>query len=112
MRLYALTSQLNGIALANLSVYRNLPDGSGTWVELTDSWSTGSATGGYSYAEGDTPGFSHFLLGQAGQAPTAVTLTTFTTATNMPFTAVVVIFFVLLSLLAMGGWRLAVIRNR
>lgn len=112
VRLYALTTQLNGIAQGNLSVYRNLPDGSGTWVELTTNRFTDSASGGYSYAEGDTPGFSNFLLGQAGLAPTAVTLTTFTTATAMPFTAVMVIFFVLLSLLAMGGWRLAVIRNR
>lgn len=110
VRLYALTSQLNGIAQGDLSVYRNLPDGSGTWVELANR-SPGSI-GGYSYAEGDTTGFSHFLLGQTGNAPTAVTLTTFTTATAMPFTAVMVIFFVLLSLLAMGGWRLAVIRNR
>lgn len=114
VRLWALTgSELNGIPEANLSVYRNQPDGSTTWVELTLNRTTGNADGGvYSYAEGETPGFSNFLLGQAGLAPTAVTLTTFTTTTNMPFTAVVVIFLVLFSLLAVGGWRLAVICNR
>ncbi|MBX3055141.1 MAG: G8 domain-containing protein [Anaerolineae bacterium] len=114
VRLWALTgSELNGIAEANLSVYRNQPDGGPTWVELTTNRATGNADAGvYSYAEGDAPGFSHFLLGQAGFAPTAVTLTTFTTATAMPFTAVVVIFLVLFSLLAMGAWQLAVIRNR
>ena len=29
--------------------------------------------GAYTYAEADTPGFSHFLLGEAAAAPTAVT---------------------------------------
>lgn len=113
VQLWALTgSELNGIPEANLAVYRNQPDGSTTWVELPNR-ATGNADGGaYSYAEGDTPGFSNFLLGQAGLAPTAVTLTTFTTTTAMPFTAVVLIFLVLLSLFAIGGWRLAVIRNR
>ncbi|HRQ40301.1 MAG TPA: G8 domain-containing protein [Chloroflexota bacterium] len=113
VRLYALTaSELNGIAQGNLSVYRNLPDGSGTWVELTTNRSTGSASGGYSYAEGDTPGFSHFLLGQTGNAPTAVTLTTFTTAAHKPVVVVLLFSFVTLSLLFVIGWRLAVIRNR
>jgi hypothetical protein len=29
--------------------------------------------GAYTYAEADTPGFSHFLLGEAAAVPTAVT---------------------------------------
>jgi len=72
VRLYALTAtQLNGIAQANLRVYRY----TNGWQQLTTNASTGSATGGYSYAQADTPGFSDFLLGDA--APTALALSTF-----------------------------------
>jgi hypothetical protein len=73
VRLYALTAtQLNGVAQANLRVYRY----AGGWQQLTTNALTGSATGGYSYAQADTPGFSDFLLGGL-TAPTAIKLSTF-----------------------------------
>jgi hypothetical protein len=74
VRLYALTSELNGISEANLAVYRNIPPGSSNWVEVATNRNTGNDGGSYSYAEGDTPGFSNFLLGQADTTPTAITL--------------------------------------
>jgi len=74
VRLYARTvDELNGIAEGDLAVFRNYPNGGDGWVELTNSATTGS-NGGYSYAQADTPGFSHFLLGQRSNAPTAITL--------------------------------------
>ena len=75
VRLYARTSdELNGVAVGDLAAFRHV-SGSG-WVGLTTNRSTGSS-GSYSYAEGDTPGFSDFLLGNANDPPTAVTLSAF-----------------------------------
>jgi hypothetical protein len=75
LRLYARTAdELNGIAQANLSVYRF----AGGWNELLTNRAAGSDGGAYSYAEGDTTGFSAFLLGQTGNVPTAITLQAFT----------------------------------
>jgi hypothetical protein len=72
VRLYALTdTQLNGVPQASLRIYRYTAGG---WQQLTTNASTGSASGGYSYAQADTPGFSDFLLGGPA-GPTAVTLT-------------------------------------
>jgi hypothetical protein len=73
LRLWGLSSELNGITQGNLRVFRNFPAGSSTWVELTNP-TTGS-DGSYSFAQADTPGFSDFLLGQSGNAPTAIMLT-------------------------------------
>jgi hypothetical protein len=74
VRLWGLTSELNGIAEGNLAVYRNFPAGSGAWVELVSNFGTGNDGGSYSYAQADSPGFSDFLLGQNGNPPTAITL--------------------------------------
>ncbi len=75
LRLYARTAdELNGIAEGNLAVYRY----QGTpWTELTTNRTTSNDGGNYSYAEGDTSGFSSFLLGTTGNAPTAVQLNRF-----------------------------------
>ncbi|MBP8000684.1 MAG: hypothetical protein KA314_14110 [Chloroflexi bacterium] len=71
VRLYARTAdELNGIAPANLSVFHN----NSGWTELLTNRITGNDGGNYSYAQGDTPGFSHFLLGQTGANPTAITV--------------------------------------
>lgn len=70
VRLWSLNSDLNGILLDDLQVYRWV---SPAWVPLTMSWTKGM-DGDYSYAEGDTPGFSHFLLGRQGTPATAITL--------------------------------------
>lgn len=70
VRLYARTSdELNGIPEGNLAVFRFV----GGWNPLTTPI-TGNDGGAYSYAQGDTPGFSAFILGQAGTAPTAIGL--------------------------------------
>jgi hypothetical protein len=70
VRLWALTSQLNGLSEASLNVYHY--DGA-DWQPLTANASTGNDGGNYSYAQADTPGFSDFLLGGT-TGPTAVTL--------------------------------------
>jgi hypothetical protein len=79
VRLWALTSELDGIAESNLAVYHY--EGSPlTWTEIITGRATGNDSGSYSFAEGDTSGFSPFLLGQTGNppGPTAVTLAAFT----------------------------------
>jgi hypothetical protein len=70
VRLWALTSQLNGLNETDLTVYHF--DGA-DWQPLTANASTGNDGGSYSYAQADTPGFSEFLLGGTS-APTAVML--------------------------------------
>lgn len=70
VRLYARTAdELNGVAQSSLSVFHK-PDS--LWVELKTNRNTGSDGGSYSYAEGDTSGFSPLLLGRMDQTPTAV----------------------------------------
>jgi len=84
VRLWALTAtQLNGIPQASLRIYHYE---SGAWQPLSNS-TNGSDGGAYSYAQGTTPGFSAFLLGDT--RPTAVTLSTFhaqpqTTSGSLP----------------------------
>ena len=69
VRLWALTSELGTVTTPRVFRYA----GASPWAELTTNASTGTS-GSYTYAQSDTPGFSHFLIGQAGSAPTAVTL--------------------------------------
>lgn len=76
VQLWALNSELGPVAPGALAVYR-YETGTG-WSELANRV-TGNDGGNMVYAVGDTPGFSHFLLGQTGaNNPTAVTLTAFT----------------------------------
>lgn len=67
--LWALSSELNGISSSQLSVYRYTTG----WAELISNRARGT-NGSYSYAEGDTPGFSSFLLGEENNGPTAIRL--------------------------------------
>ena len=67
VRLWALTSELNGIQEADLVLYRYVS----SWVALTNQATGYSGT--YFYAQGDTTGFSSFLLGSAEENPTALT---------------------------------------
>jgi len=69
--LWALTSQVPG-SVTNPSVYRYT---SGAWQEVSNI-ATGTS-GSYTWAAGNTPRFSAFLIAQAGTSPTAVTLETF-----------------------------------
>jgi hypothetical protein len=86
VRLYARTAdELNSIGEGSLSVYRF----AASWAELTTNRATGNDGGAYSYAEGDTSGFSAFLLGQQVSSPTAISLHSFTAqGTVAPFFAV------------------------
>ena len=86
VRLWALTSELNGIPQANLSVYRS----SSGWTELLTNRAAGNDGGAYSYAEGSTPGFSDFLLGQTGISPTAITVQSLYRSLNQPVLALLV----------------------
>ncbi len=104
LTLWALTSELNSITEGNLSLYRFIPGGAG-WIELTTNRATGNDGGSYSFARGDTPGFSHFLLGSQIDAPTALTLETFTArSTTSPLLAVIALFaFVVVSVFS---WKI------
>jgi hypothetical protein len=66
VRLWAHASEMNGVS--DPAVFRYVAP---NWVGLDVSASTGT-WGAYTYAEADTPGFSHFLLAQDDVAPTAV----------------------------------------
>jgi hypothetical protein len=92
VRLWALTSQLNGLSEASLNVYHY--DGA-DWQPLTANASTGNDGGNYSYAQADTPGFSEFLLGGTS-APTAVTLSSLN-ATSRPVSPLLPIGLALLA---------------
>ncbi len=92
VRLWALTDELNGIAEDDLSVYRFV---SGSWVELDDGRLTGNDGNGYSFAEGNTAGFSHFLLGDRDDTPTAVSLQHIQAQANSTRGAIAVIFVML-----------------
>ncbi len=102
VRLWALTSELNGILETDLSVYRDT--GPSTWGELTINRLFGNDLGSYSYAEGDTAGFSAFLLGQTGNNPTAVTLSNIATQSTGGVNWAVGLTLVLL--LVVSGWYL------
>jgi hypothetical protein len=99
VRLWSLLTDLNDIPVTSLSVYRRVPP---NWVELTVNRTTGTDGASYAYAEGDTPGFSYFLLGQQGLAPTAVTLLPLSTSQNIPIT--IFPLFILLSALTVTTW--------
>ncbi len=99
IRLYALNpGELNGIATTSLAVYRHIP-GSG-WQELTTGQDSGTVDGDvYAYAEGETPGFSSFLMADAVNSPTAVTLQTFTAAGNIAWLLIISMIVVLLAII-------------
>lgn len=67
--LWVLSTEQNGILTSNLAPYRF----SGSWSALTSA-TNGPASNGYSFAAGDTSGFSTFLVGDANFSPTAITL--------------------------------------
>jgi hypothetical protein len=68
--LWALTSEQNGIPTGNLGPYRFTGP---LWTLLT-SPTNGTGSNGYVFGQGDTTGFSAFLLGDVTLAPTAVRL--------------------------------------
>jgi PGF-pre-PGF domain-containing protein len=105
VRLWALTSQLNGIAEANLNVYRY----SGGWTQLATNRSTGNDAGSYSYGQADTPAFSSFLLG-GPTAPTAITLQTWSARASSSWLPWGLLISV--ALLLSGGLLLVRLRRR
>jgi hypothetical protein len=80
VQLWYLFTERNGINVGNMGVYRDT-NGGGNWVLLANR-TTGNDGASYRYATGDTPGFSHFLVGHHLYTPTAVTLQTFTSDNN------------------------------
>lgn len=69
VKLWALSTELNGISPYHLAVLRYLSDSS-SWEELTNNSQTGENSAGYSYVQADTSGFSSFLMGQAAETIT------------------------------------------
>ena len=67
--LWATTAEQNGILTSNLTPFRF----SSSWEQLTNV-TNGTGSNNYIFAEGDTPGFSSFLLGDTNFSPTAITL--------------------------------------
>lgn len=96
VRLWALADQLNGISEEDLVIYRHI--GSGNWTPLTNI-TTGSE-GDYAYAEGDTPGFSFFLLGEQDETPTAIAWTNIKANSVWPINAP--ILMIIISFLILG----------
>ena len=117
VRLYTRTgTSLNGLDPAALAVYHNLPEDSPNWEGLFDGRDTGVMDGGlHVYAEGDTPGFSAFLLGDTASGPTAVTLHTLTahSATNslLVFIVIGLLMLAIIGLLARRAYSLNHIRR-
>ena len=96
VRLWARTVELNGVTTPR--VFRN-PGGTATWNALTDNPSTG-IQGDYTYAQGDTPGFSHFLIGTSENGPTAVKATPLTAHSGLALAVLVGS-----ALASLGLWR-------
>jgi hypothetical protein len=99
VRLWALTSELNGIDEDDLAVYRH--SGSSTWTPA-DNRDTGN-DGAYSYAEGNVLGFSAFLLGDVNEAPTAVSLQSIMATTPNGQGGIIILLVALLAALS-GAW--------
>jgi len=94
---WATGGELNGILPASLSAYRF----SGTWNALTNIVA-GTGSNNYYSVQGDTPGFSSFLMGDTNFSPTAITLSQ---AGVVSGTALVwVILTGLLVLVSVGWW--------
>lgn len=72
VRLWALSDELEGVDQSNLAVYRYI--GNSEWEELAGGGGVVKSSSSYVYADGDTTGFSSFLLAEAGNGPTAITL--------------------------------------
>jgi PGF-pre-PGF domain-containing protein len=83
VRLWAHTSEMNTVSEPR--VYRYVQP---SWVALTTQVVTGTQ-GIYTFAQAETPGFSHFLIGQDGGEPTAVTLVGMSARGSSPTLAVV-----------------------
>ncbi len=98
IRLYALNpGELNNIAVDDLAVYRHIPTSG--WVKLSTLENSGTVDGGvYAFAEGETPGFSSFLMADTIDSPTAVTLQTFTAANNTAWLLIISIIIMVLAL--------------
>jgi len=108
LRLWALTSELNAIPTAALSVYHYT---SGRWNELTNGRINGSQDE-YSYAEGLTSGFSPFLLAREGYAPTAIHLNFFSARSTNDHSPLLLQFLASIGLVCMLGLLIERMRSR
>lgn len=94
IKLWVLTSEIpGGISVPAIYHYTT------TWEELSNY--TSGVDGSYTYAQGDTTGFSAFLFAQHGNAPTAVSLQSMTakntTRTGLLLVSAVLMLFALLA---------------
>jgi hypothetical protein len=78
IRLYAGADELNGILQNALRPYRYF---NGSWVDLGPDPLVNGIEDGFHYGQGETSGFSFFLLGGENE-PTAVTLQSFNVTAN------------------------------
>ncbi len=97
LTLWATGGELNGIANADLALYRYVAG----WIKQLTNFSVGTGSNSYNYVTADVDGFSSFLMGHKDNAPMAVTFSGLN-ATS-PFAALAV------GLLAAG---LVVLRKR
>jgi hypothetical protein len=79
---------------------------SGTsWDQLTNNGSSGTDGSSYTYARGNTSGFSPFLLAQDGSAPNAISLQQFNAASPLPIGLLVTLSVTLLLILGISYIR-------
>ncbi len=76
VRFFALDDEVDPLMLADLEPYRFI-FGTG-WITLTNVLTGTIPSTTYNWVQGDTTGFSSFLLAPSGEAPTAVRLTSLT----------------------------------
>lgn len=94
---WATGGELNGILPGSLSAYRF----SSSWNELTNI-TAGTGSNNYYSVQGDTPGFSNFLMGDTNFSPTAITLSQVGVVSGM--SALWVVLVGLLLLVSAGWW--------
>jgi len=100
VRLWTLSSEMDGVTRPG--VFRYV---SPNWLELTANANAGTQ-GVYSYAEAQTPSFSHFLIADSGTGPTAVKLREIsTTSGQSPWVPLLAFIFALCTGLAVLGGR-------
>lgn len=105
VRLWALTDEMDsGLTLPR--VFRYVAP---TWVELDQNVVSGEE-GDYTFAQADTPGFSHFLIAQSGSTPTAISQREIDARGGQPPAWLLVALA--LALLCGAAWELGRLRQR
>lgn len=95
LTLWATDGELNGIANADLALYRYV---SGSWAKQLTNFSVGTGSNSYNYVTADVDGFSSFLIGHKDNTPTAVTLSGLKATSSYGVVALLVVAAGLLAL--------------